>query len=119
MWSKTYKNSILSKHLLDFEWLTLGERDLKKKLKLQIQKEVDEVVRECMEWELKVLYSTCRHYRIAKAIHAEYYMSTIAFPLLKQEVQLMKNKFLSSDCHTNELGVYAQVPIQDYQVAQI
>ena len=88
------------------------ETDLEKEPKLKIQTEVDEVVKSCMEWELKVLNSTCIHYLTIKAIYADYHMPTLPFPLLKEEVQLIINKFLP-DFPTNELGGYAQVRIQD------
>ena len=79
---------------------------------------MDEITKSYMEWELKVLHSTCIHYLTIEAIHTDYHMPTLPYPLLKQEVQLMKSKFLP-DCPTNELGGYTQVPIQDYQVAKI
>ena len=66
-----------------------------------------------MEWEQNILHSECIHYLTEEALHAEYHMPTLPFPLLKQEVQLMKNTFLR-ECPTNELGAYAQVPIKDY-----
>ena len=45
-------------------------------------------------------------------------MPTLPYPLLKKEVQLLKEKYLP-ECPTNELGGYEQVPIEDHQVAAI
>ena len=87
-------------------------------MKLQIQGEVDETVRRCMEWELKVLHSTCIHYLTAEDIRTEYHMPTLPYPLLKREVHLLKNKYLP-ECPTNKLGGYEQVPIQDVKVEAI
>ncbi|KAI5081241.1 hypothetical protein GOP47_0004424 [Adiantum capillus-veneris] len=92
--------------------------DLEKELKEKIQWEVDAVIKECMDWERRLLHSVCIVYLTPEAIHADYHMPTLPYPLLKQEVQLMKKKFLP-ECPTYELGGYAQVPIQDRQVADI
>ena len=89
--------------------------DLEKELKLKIQTEVDEVDGMGAKSAALHLHSLSH---CAKAIHADYHILTLPFRLLKQEVQLMKNKF-PPDCLTNELGGYAQVPFQDYQVVEI
>lgn len=94
------------------------ETDLEKELREQIQREVDELVKECMQWEARVIHSACIVYLKPEAIHTDYHMPTLPYPLLKQEVQLMKKTFLP-ECQPNELGGYAQVPIQDYQVMDI
>lgn len=62
------------------------ETNIKKELKQKIQVEVDDITRSCMEWELKILHSTCIHYLTAEAIHTDYHMPTLPYPLLKQEV---------------------------------
>ena len=71
-----------------------------------------------MEWELKVLHSACIHYLTAEDIQKDYHMPMLPYPLLKQEVQLLKRKFLP-DCSKNELGGYEQMPIQDVAVVVI
>ena len=71
-----------------------------------------------MEWELKVLHSACIHYLTAEDIQKEYHMPTLPYPLLKHEVQLIKQKYLP-ECPTNELGGYEQVPITDAEVEAI
>ena len=81
------------------------ESNLEREIKQRIQGEVDETLKSCMELELKVLQFACIHYLIAEDIHKDYHMPTLPYPLLKQEVQLLQQKFLPK-CQTNELGGY-------------
>ena len=95
------------------------ETNLEQEMKQNIQGEVDErAIKSCMECELKILHSACIHYLTIEDIHKDYHMPTLVYPLLEQEVQLLKQKNLP-ECPTNELGGYEQVPIQDFQVAEI
>ena len=71
----------------------------------QSKEEVDGTVKGCMEWELKVLHSACIHYLTAGDLQKDYHMPTLPYPLLKQEVQLLKAKYLP-ECPTNEIGGY-------------
>ena len=72
---------------------------------------MDATVKECMEWEQTLLHSACIVYLTPEGIHADYHMPSLPFPLLKQEVQLMKKKY-KLECPLNELGGYEQVPIE-------
>lgn len=94
------------------------ERNPEKELKEKMQQEVDAIVKECMHWESRIIHSACITYLTPEGIHADYHMPTLPYPLLKQEVQYMKKRFLQ-EFQPNELGGYANVPISDYQVADI
>lgn len=91
---------------------------MEKEVKEKMMREVDDIIKECMHWEARVIHFACILYLKPEEIHADYHMLTLPYPLLKQEVQLMKKRFLP-ECQPNELGGYAQVPIQDYQVVDI
>lgn len=94
------------------------ETNLERELKEKMQQEVDAIVKECMHWESRIIHSACMVYLALEDIQADYHMPTLPYLLLKQEVQLMKKRFLPK-CSTNKLGGYAQVPIQYYQVVDI
>jgi len=83
-----------------------------------MQPEVDAVVKECMLWESRIIHSACITYLTPEEIHTDYHMPTLPYPLLKQEVQYMKKRFLPK-CQPSELGGYENIPITDYQVANI
>lgn len=92
--------------------------DAKKDLREKIQMEVDAIVKDCMHWENNIIHLACLSYLTPEEIYSDYHMPTLPFPLLKQEVILMK-KILLPVGPTNELGGYANVSIQDHQVADI
>ena len=103
------KSKTLITRLLGLPPVDPKETNLEREIKQKIQGEVDEIVKGCMEWELKVLHSACIHYLTAEAIHIDYHMPTLP----QQEVQLLKQKFLL-DCPTKELAGYEEVPIQHF-----
>ena len=45
-------------------------------------------------------------------------MPTLPYPLLKLEVQMLKQSLLPQ-CPTNELGGYQGIPVADYEVLEI
>ena len=87
-------------------------------MKDRIAKQTDLIVKECMEWEQRILHSACLAYLSAEEIHKDYHLPTLPLPLLKQEVQFMKKKY-RPECSVNELGGYENVPVSEYKVMEI
>lgn len=92
--------------------------DLEQDLQQRIQVEVDTVVKECMAWEQKILRSASIAYLTPKVLVSDYHMPTLPYPLIKQEVLLMKKEFLPQ-CQPNDLGGYAHVQIEDFEASAI
>lgn len=94
------------------------ETDLEVELKRQIQNEVDEVAKECMQWEKDILHSAALAYLTPKFITADYHMPTLPYPLLKQEVFMIKKQYLPQ-CPIDQLGGYNQIQLEDSEVSSI
>ena len=71
-----------------------------------------------MEWERRILHSACITLLTPSAVRASYHLPTLPYPLLKLEVELLKQTLLPQ-CPLNEMGGYQQVPIKDYEVMDI
>ena len=71
-----------------------------------------------MEWDQRTLHLACLTFLTLGALHASYHMPSLPYPLLQQEVQMLKQSFLP-DCPTNELGGYEGVPIKYFKVIEI
>lgn len=59
------------------------ETDLEQELRDRIARQNDIIIRECMEWERRILKSACLSYFTAEDIHKDYHMPTLPYPLLK------------------------------------
>lgn len=75
-------------------------------------------LKECMEWEQEILDSAALSMLTPKDIQQSYKTPQLPLPILKLQVQMLKKKLLPQ-CETNELGGYADMPINDYQVMDI
>lgn len=65
------------------------ETDLEKELKEKMTREVDLVVKECIEWEKRILHLAWLAYLTPEELHVDYHMPGLHFPVLKREVQMM------------------------------
>ena len=79
---------------------------------------IDDIQKDCMEWERRILHSACITLLTPAAVRASYHLPTLPYPLLKLEVELVKQTLLPQ-CPINELGGYQQVPNKDYEVIDI
>lgn len=57
--------------------------DAKKEILESIQIENDIVIKECMEWEWRILHSTALAYLKPKKATTDYHMPMLPYPLLK------------------------------------
>ena len=89
-----------------------------KELRRRMAQSTDDIQKDCMEWERRILHSTCITLLTPSAVRASYHLPTLPFPLLKLEVELLKQTLLPQ-CLLNEMGGYQQVPIKDYEVMDI
>ena len=84
----------------------------------RLDSELDAMVKDCMEWERRIIHSATIILLTPKAIKENYHMPTLPYPLLKQEVQMLKQSLLPHG-PTNKSGGYQGVPIVDYEVMEI
>ena len=89
-----------------------------KELRRRMAQSQDDIQKDCMEWERRILHSACITLLTLAAVRASYHLSTLPYPLLKLEVELLKQT-LSPQCPITEMGGYQQVPIKDYEVIDI
>lgn len=71
-----------------------------------------------MEWENRIVHSVCILYLAPQEAMTSYHLPTLPYLLIKQEILLMKKKYLP-ECPTNELDGYENIPIEDAQVEAI
>ena len=84
----------------------------------RLNRESSKQLKECMEWEHKILESAALTMLTPKDIQQNYRTPQLPLPILKLQVKMLKTKLLPQ-CPTNELGGYAEVPIKDYEVMDI
>ena len=89
-----------------------------KELRRRMAQSEDDIQKDCMEWERRILHSACITLLTPSAVRASYHLPTLPYPLLKLEVELLKQTLLPQ-CPLNEMGGYQQVPIKDYEVMDI
>lgn len=88
------------------------ETDLEVELNKQMQNEIDEIVKECMQWEKDIIHSA------TLALTSDYHMPTLPYPLLKQEVFMIKKQYLPQ-CPIDQLGGYNTIRLEDWEVLNI
>lgn len=94
------------------------EADLAKEVRAQMQMETDEIVKECLQWERQIINSAALAYLTPKEVTADYHMPSLPYPLLKQEVYMVKKQYLPQ-CPIDQLGGYSQVRLEDWEVSDI
>ena len=87
-------------------------------LEKQIAEQTDEVVKQTMEWELKILQSANVAYLKHGNARSDYHMKRLPYPLLKQETLQWKKENLP-DCPEEELGGYAPITMESGLVDKI
>ena len=76
-----------------------------KELWRRMTQSTDDIQKDCMEWERRILHSACITLLTPSAVRASYHLPTLPFPLLKLEVELLKQTLLPQ-CPLNEMGGY-------------
>ena len=91
--------------------MTPNPSDAERELYEAMIRERKRVVKDCMEWERRILHSAALTFLTPESIGENYYMPTLPYPLLKQEVLLLKQRLLPQ-CPTNEIFKWRQIWLQ-------
>lgn len=92
--------------------------EVEEELQQKIDMETNPLIRENMEWERRILHSGCLALLTPEDFKKPEFGPSLPYALLKLEVLQIKQR-LQINVPTNELGGYAQIPVKDYEVAEI
>lgn len=87
---------------------------LEDELRLQIDAENDEVLKENLKWEKQIIHSTNNEFFKFGDTYKTFHTPTLPLPLLKLESAALEEK-LKPECSEEELGGYAEIDLTQWR----